>query len=98
MSFKIDALDRLVEHLSRLPGLGEKTAQRLAFHILKTKDDVIKDLSQSLIEVKEQVHNCPRCFNYTDQELCAVCRDGSRDDSLLCIVEDSTDILRIEVA
>ena len=98
MSFKIQSLDRLIEHLSRLPGLGEKTAQRLAFHILKTKDDVIKDLSQSLIEVKEKVHSCPRCFNYTDQELCAVCRDGSRDDSLLCIVEDATDILRIEEA
>lgn len=98
MSFKISALDRLVEHLSRLPGLGEKTAQRLAFHILKTKDDVIKDLSQSLIDVKEQVHNCPRCFNYTDLEFCAVCRDQGRDDSLLCVVEDATDILRIEAA
>lgn len=98
MSFKIEALDRLVEHLSRLPGLGEKTAQRLAFHILKTKNEAITQLSQSLVDVKAQVHNCPVCFNYTDKELCAVCDDGNRDGHLLCVVEDAGDILRIEAA
>ena len=98
MSFKIDALDRLVEHLSRLPGLGEKTAQRLAFHILKAKDESILLLSQSLVDVKAQVHDCPVCFNYTDRELCAVCDDSNRDGQLLCVVEDAGDILRIEAA
>jgi len=98
MSFKIDALDRLVEHLSRLPGLGEKTAQRLAFHILKTKDEAISQLSQALVDVKAQVHDCPVCFNYTDRELCAVCDDANRDGHLLCVVEDAGDILRIEAA
>jgi recombination protein RecR len=96
--FNIEALDRLVEHLSRLPGLGQKTAQRLAFHILKAREDNVSGLSQALLDVKSQVHNCPQCFNYTDQELCAVCRDYSRDTSLLCVVEEATDILRIEGA
>ncbi len=98
MSFKIEALDRLVEHLSRLPGLGEKTAQRLAFHILKTKEDFVSQLSQSLMDVKSQVHDCPICFNYTDGELCSVCSDSNRDEHLLCVVEDASDILRIESA
>jgi recombination protein RecR len=98
MSFKIDALDRLIDHLSRLPGLGEKTAQRLAFHILKTKDDAILALSQSLVELKTQVHNCPVCFNYTDRDVCGVCSDQNRNMSILCVVEEATDILRIEAA
>jgi recombination protein RecR len=96
--FKIDALDRLIAELSRLPGLGEKSAQRLAFHILKTKHDTVRALSQALLDVKEQVHACPQCFNYTDQEVCAVCRDSGRQQDLICIVEDASDILRIESA
>jgi recombination protein RecR len=98
MTFKIEALDRLIEELSRLPGLGEKTAQRLAFHILKSKNDMAERLSQALTDVKQQVHTCPKCFNYTDRELCFVCEDPTRDDGTLCVVEDPADILRIESA
>jgi recombination protein RecR len=98
MSFKIPALDKLIEQLSRLPGLGEKTAQRLAFHILKSKNDAITQLAQALIDVKAQVRHCARCFNYADQEFCAVCRDHKRESEILCLVEDPSDILRIESA
>ena len=96
----------MIAELSRLPGLGEKSAQRLAFHILKTKNDSARALSQALLDVKDQVHHCPQCFNYTDQNLCAICRDlstsvsgtSSRQRDLLCVVEDAADILRIESA
>jgi recombination protein RecR len=98
MSYKIPSLDRLIEQLGRLPGLGEKTAQRLAFHILKAKDETITQLSQALIDVKAQVHHCPNCFNYTDLELCTICADETRQSELLCVVEDPSDILRIEGA
>lgn len=97
-TFKIDALDRLIAELSRLPGLGEKSAQRLAFHILKMKDEMACSLSQALLDLKAQVHNCPRCFNYTDQEFCSICTDENRQSDLLCVVEDAADILRIEAA
>mgnify|MGYP000942892424 CR=1 FL=1 len=96
MSFKIAALDRLIEELARLPGLGEKTAQRLAFHILKSRTGIAENLSQALTEVKAQVHDCPHCFSFTDQELCAICSAPHRLTELLCVVEDPADILRIE--
>jgi recombination protein RecR len=98
MAFKIPALDRLIEELSRLPGLGEKTAQRLAFHILKSKNDQAQQLSQALLDLKAQVKNCPRCFSFTDKELCVFCQDTTRQGDLLCVVEDPSDILRIEAA
>ncbi|MDZ4677745.1 MAG: recombination mediator RecR [Oligoflexia bacterium] len=98
MAFKIPALDRLIEELSRLPGLGEKTAQRLTFHILKSKKDIAEQLSAALLELKSQVKNCPQCFSFTDQELCAFCKDTQRQPELVCVVEDPSDILRIEAA
>jgi recombination protein RecR len=96
MAFKIAALDKLIEELGNLPGLGEKTAQRLAFHILKSKINMADRLSQALHDVQSQVHNCPECFSYTDKELCNQCADTMRDTRLLCVVEDPADILRIE--
>jgi recombination protein RecR len=98
MAFKIAALDKLIEELTRLPGLGEKTAQRLAFHILKSKTDVAEQLSLALTHVKAQVHACPQCFSFTDKDLCDICADSHRDAHILCVVEDPSDILRIEEA
>jgi recombination protein RecR len=98
MAFKINALDKLIEELGRLPGLGEKTAQRLAFHILKSKSETAKRISEALLEVEAQVHPCPQCFSFTDQDLCAICSDPHRQNDLLCVVEDPADILRIEAA
>jgi recombination protein RecR len=98
MAFKINALDKLIEELGRLPGLGEKTAQRLAFHILKSKNETAKRIADSLLEVAAQVHPCPQCYSYTDQALCSICADSNRQADLLCVVEDPADILRIEAA
>ena len=98
MAFKIAALDKLIEEFSRLPGLGEKTAQRLAFHILKSKSDVAEQLSLALKDVKAQVHACPKCFSFTDKAECDICSDPHRDSHIICIVEDPSDILRIEAA
>ncbi len=99
MSFKIEALDRLIEEFSRLPGLGEKTAQRLAFYILKSQHSgLAEQMSQALLDVKAQVHSCPRCFSFTDKEFCVICQDPTRRGEILCVVEDPSDILRIEAS
>ncbi len=87
---------RLIEELSKLPGVGPKTAQRLAFHILKRGPDDATKLGQAIIEVKEKIRFCPVCFNLTDQELCEFCRDSSRDQSLICVVEEPLDVVALE--
>jgi recombination protein RecR len=78
-----DPLNRLVAQLAKLPGIGEKTAQRLAFHILRAPAEYATELAQALREVKEKVHLCTRCFSLTDTELCGFCRDTRRDESPL---------------
>lgn len=95
--FKIGALEKLIHELNRLPGVGPKTAQRLAYHILRTPDFSDK-LQEALQEVKEKVHLCAQCFSYTDDEarLCRYCQDTQRRDDLLCVVEEPSDIVRIE--
>ncbi|MBX2988285.1 MAG: recombination mediator RecR [Bdellovibrionaceae bacterium] len=92
----IPALEKLVHELSRLPGVGPKTAQRLAYHILQSRDEYTDRLSDALHRVRAEVHTCPRCFNYTDHDLCRYCEDTNRSDELLCVVEEPSDIMRIE--
>lgn len=92
----ISALEKLVHELSRLPGIGPKTAQRLAYHILRSKDDYIERLSDSLVRVRAEVHTCSVCFNYTDSNECKYCRDAHRSDESLCVVEEPSDIMKIE--
>jgi recombination protein RecR len=92
----IPALEKLVHELSRLPGVGPKTAQRLAYHILRSREDYTDRLSDALMRVRAEVHTCPRCFNYTDADLCRYCSDGHRQDDTLCVVEEPSDIMRIE--
>jgi len=82
--------------LSRLPGIGPKTAQRLAFHLLKLPVEEALPLAQALIDVKEAVRFCTRCFNLTEEELCSLCSDARRDQSLICVVEEPGDVLSIE--
>src|SRR5438132_1470117 len=96
MSFQIPALDRLVHELTKLPGVGEKTAQRLAFFILKDQSGYATHLREALQDMQSNVHICPECFSYTDQELCRICANLSRDRSIICIVEDASDVVRIE--
>jgi recombination protein RecR len=91
-----DPLNRLVAQLAKLPGIGEKTAQRLAFHILRAPGEYAVDLSQAIREVKEKVHLCTRCFALTDSELCGFCRDTRRDERLLCVVESFADLMALE--
>jgi len=89
-------VQNLIEELSKLPGIGPKSAQRLAFHILKTPPEEAKRLASALVAVKEQIKFCTVCYNVTDQELCEYCRDPRRDDSTLCVVEESKDVIAME--
>lgn len=92
----ISALEKLVHELSRLPGIGPKTAQRLAYYILRSENSYSERLSEALLRVKAEVHDCPKCFNYTDGDICRYCEDASRSDDSICIVEEPSDIMRIE--
>jgi recombination protein RecR len=89
-------VQRLIDELSKLPGIGPKTAQRLTFHLLKLPPEQVLPLAHALIEVKEVVRFCTRCFNLTEQELCDVCRDAGRDTTMICVVEEPGDIVSIE--
>lgn len=89
-------LQRLIDELARLPGIGPKSAQRVAFYLLKSSDDDAQRLAASIIEVKEKVKLCRVCFNVTDQDLCEYCRNPRRDSSLICVVQEPPDIVAIE--
>jgi recombination protein RecR len=89
-------VQKLIDELSKLPGIGPKTAQRLTFHLLKLPPEQVLPLAHALIEVKEVVRFCTRCFNLTEQELCDVCRDAGRDTTMICVVEEPGDIVSIE--
>jgi len=90
------ALAALIEQLVRLPGIGPKTAQRLAFHILKEPRDAAAALADALVALKDRTRLCQRCFNLCESELCGICLDGRRDGGVLCIVEEINDLLAIE--
>src|SRR5262245_55189072 len=91
-----DALNRLVAQLARLPGIGEKTAQRLAFHILRSPPEYAHELVAALQEVRSRVRLCDRCFALSEGALCNFCQDSKRDDRLLCVVEGLPDLLAVE--
>ncbi len=90
------ALARLIALLSKLPGIGEKSAQRLAFHLLEDPGDLAAELADALITVRQRVRLCPICQSLTEEEPCALCRDPKRDPALLCVVESVPDLLAIE--
>jgi len=89
-------LARLVGELEKLPGIGPKSAQRLAFHLLQIPTDEARQLADAILEVKERIGACSVCFNYTDQEVCDICRNDRRDPSLLCVVAEPRDLLAME--
>lgn len=91
-----DSIKNLVESFKYLPGIGEKTAERLAFSILELEDEQISMFSDSLKEVKEKVHKCKECNTLTDDELCFVCNDPTRDNKVLCVVEDTKSVFLFE--
>jgi recombination protein RecR len=89
-------IGRLVAELSRLPGIGQRTAQRLAFHLLKGSENEALDLADAIREVKEKVVLCEECFNLAEGPLCRICLDASRDRSVICVVEEPADVIPIE--
>lgn len=95
MSFS-PVVRRLIDELNRLPGVGPKSAQRLALHVLRAPPDEVRRLSEVLVEVKEKVAFCRRCFNLSEGELCTVCADSTRDPALICVVEDVKDLAALE--
>lgn len=89
-------IQRLIDELSRLPGIGRKSAQRLAFHLLNLESTDAKRLAQAIVDVKDQMRQCVRCFNVTSADECVICRDVRRDPTLVCVVERAQDIPVIE--
>ena len=89
-------LQELIDELARLPGIGPKSAQRVAFYLLKVPPADAKRLAHSIVEVKDKVRLCRLCFNVSDQELCEYCRDSRRDASLICVVQEPPDIVALE--
>jgi recombination protein RecR len=89
-------VQRLITELSKLPGVGNRTAQRLAFHILRAPADDAAALAESIREVKEKIGLCEVCFNLTDQARCTICQDPRRDQGLICVVEEPSDVIPME--
>ncbi|PIR16701.1 MAG: recombination protein RecR [Deltaproteobacteria bacterium CG11_big_fil_rev_8_21_14_0_20_49_13] len=92
----MNPIEKLIEEFSKLPGVGQKTAARLAYHITRApKDDAYK-LSVAIVEVKDKVHNCPECFNLTENSSCPICNNPNRNKTIVCVVEEPQDALAIE--
>ena len=89
-------IDHLIEALTKLPGIGRKTASRLAFHILRSSLSEAKELAKAVLDVKEKIRLCSVCFNLTDEALCGVCQDERRNRDTLCVVEGPNDLIAIE--
>ena len=89
-------VQELIDELSRLPGVGPKSAQRIAFHLLQSDDDQAKKLAEVLLEVKERVRFCEVCGNVSEEDRCNICRDSRRNQTMICVVEESKDVQAIE--
>ena len=89
-------VQQLIDELGRLPGIGPKSAQRIAFHLLKVPVDDANRLAHAIIEAKDKVRFCERCFNVADAALCGYCTDDRRDSTIICVVEESRDIVSVE--
>ena len=91
-----DSANRLIDELSRLPGVGKKTAQRLAFHFLSSDVELSHSLSNALLDIKQKIKNCSSCHGITEEDPCKICDDNKRNDSLICVVENAYDIFVFE--
>jgi len=96
MAVYTQPVQTLIDELGRMPGVGPKSAQRIAFHLLKIPDDDVARLAQAIVQAKARVRFCSRCWNFAEGELCPICLDDRRDSSVLCVVEESRDIISIE--
>ena len=93
---EIEAITKLVNQLSKLPGVGRKTAQRLAYHIIALPEDQVRELAVAIFNGKKQIHFCPICGNYTDTDPCPICADSSRRKDIVCVVRDPRDVNALE--
>ena len=91
-----ESLSNLIEEFQKLPTIGRKSAERLAMNIVERESDDIKDFSKALIEVKEKIHKCKICGNLTEKDVCDICKDITREDDYICVVEDVKDLIAIE--
>lgn len=91
-----ESLNRLIEEFGRLPGIGAKTAERLAFHVLKARPEEAMKLAEAIRDVKNNIKRCEVCYNYSEQAKCQICSDPSRDKSLICVVEQPKDVISLE--
>ena len=89
-------LNNLIDQLTKLPGIGRKTAQRIGFYILKSRSEDVEYLAKTIIEAKHKLRFCPICYNLTESETCEICTNINRDQKIICVVEDASDILSIE--
>ena len=96
MSSSSQLLEKLVSELSKLPGIGRKSAQRLSIYFLKQSKSEVQELARTLIEVKEKVRECEICFNFTESSPCSICLSKNRNRSIICVVEEQTDLMAIE--
>jgi len=92
----IEPVARLIDAFARLPGIGPKTAQRLTYHLLRAPDGEARTLAQALVDVRDRVVFCERCFNISDAPVCGICSDPGRDQTRLCVVEEPLDVLALE--
>lgn len=96
MGYHVVPLTKLIEQFERLPGIGKKSAQRLAFHMLNMPQEKARDFAETILYAREHIHKCARCQNLTDQPLCPICNDPSRDEAIICVVESPRDVMAIE--
>lgn len=96
MNYYGNSLTKLIEELAKLPGIGGKSAQRLAFHIINLPDEKVKSLSNALINAKQKTKHCKICYNITDQEICHICKSSKRNDSFIMVVENAKDMVAYE--
>lgn len=96
MSYRIEPLERLTEQFARIPGVGKKTAQRMAFSVLSLSTDEAEEFANTIVEAKRAIHLCPICQALTDQDICSVCSSSDRDRSVICVVEDNKAFMSLE--
>lgn len=90
------ALERLIQELTKLPGIGPKSAQRMAFHLLRNPEGDVRAFAEALVEARRKLRRCKECFNWTEQDVCRICTDDNRDASALLVVEDAADVAAFE--
>ena len=96
MAYRIEALERLTEQFARIPGVGKKTAQRMAFSVISLSDEEASEFASTIIEAKRAIHLCPICQALTDSDICSVCCDQNRDRSVICVLEDNKAFMSLE--